>query len=144
MAKLLEIGVAGCLGWMPKASSNDSDRAAEEAVEQGGEPELLHNLYDSPRNILICRALRLVPAAQGSVGFKARFHQHGCHRRAQPKQEAPKGLRGTCEYNIGNDSRQKITEEKAVDEGESAVGLPASTMRLARDCTALFKERKLR
>jgi hypothetical protein len=32
-------------------------------------------------------------------------------------------LRRTCEYNIRNESCQKIAKEKTVDEGESALGL---------------------
>src|ERR1700726_2263413 len=59
-----------------------------------------------------------VPSAQRGISLKTSFHQHRHHGGTQPKQKAPKGLRGTCEYNIGSDSRQKIAEEETSDEGE--------------------------
>src|SRR5258708_22431691 len=117
MAKLLEMGVLGCLGWIPKASSKESTGAPKRwlssAVNQSC--SIAYNLKQS-----YYQSLRSKPAAQSSISFETRFHQHGCHRCAQPKQKGSKGLRGTCEYNIGDDSRPKITEKKAIDEGGAA------------------------
>ena len=39
-----------------------------------------------------------------------------------PNRKPRKACGGTCEYNIGDDSRQKIAEEETVDQGESAFG----------------------
>src|SRR6266496_1424323 len=115
MLKALVIGVAGCFGWTPIACSNARTPPPKTRLSSAVNHSCSMQNPDY-------KCFGSVPSAHGGVGFKARLRQQSRNRSTQPKQESPKGLRRTCEYNIGGDSRQKVAQKEARNQRESMFG----------------------